>query len=102
MCEMSMMGMTQIGAQVIIIRKNISKNYHASQNEKVPSCMPNATHGFVGIKGITFNLFIQIFVFSEAQNVMQHLHYSKCIGPDTNTISLGCKICVLSENCVRV
>ena len=27
MREMSMMGMTQIGAQVIIIRKNINKKY---------------------------------------------------------------------------
>ena len=34
MCEMSMMGMTQIGAQVIIIRKNINKKYYASQNKK--------------------------------------------------------------------
>ena len=30
---MSMMDMTQIGAQVIIIRKNINKNHYASQNK---------------------------------------------------------------------
>ena len=31
--EMSMMGMTQIGAQVIITRKNISKKYNAIKYE---------------------------------------------------------------------
>ena len=36
MREMSMMGMTQIGVQVIILRKNINKKYYASQNKKVP------------------------------------------------------------------
>ena len=31
-----MMGVTQIEAQVIIIRKNINKKYYASQNKKFP------------------------------------------------------------------
>ena len=34
MREMSMMGMTQIRAQAIIIRKNFNKKYYASPNKK--------------------------------------------------------------------
>ena len=35
MCEMRMMGMTQIGAQMIIIRKNINEKYYASRHKQV-------------------------------------------------------------------
>ena len=40
MGEISMMGMTQIGAQVIIIRKNINKKYYASPQKQVTHSEP--------------------------------------------------------------
>ena len=45
MHEMSMMGMSQIGAQVIIIRSNFDKNEKKFPNKD--SCMLDVIHRFV-------------------------------------------------------
>ena len=83
--EMSMMGMTQIGVQVIIIRKNFNKKYYASQNKikKFPDkddCRMLLIHLYSqGIQNEQLCNLCLCFLFNKAQNVMQH------ICPDTNT-----------------
>ena len=60
------------------------------------------------IQKLTLGMYsFQVFIFNEAQNVMQHMSwsyiaFSAYVQADTNTTFLGSESFILSEICVKV